>query len=121
MNSLLLTVILENDEPHCCLLPNELKFAGISLNSGFFLVVAHYYLNQTFYNSLIKYLIYYTRNKNTFNNKSILHSIFLFDDEGSVLLNCFSLHDFKVSFNDFCLDDHCFIKRGSLLLSKNFF
>jgi len=36
MNSLLLTVILENDEPHCCLLPNELKFAGISLNSGFF-------------------------------------------------------------------------------------
>lgn len=36
MNSLLLTVILENDEPHCCLLPNELKFAGIFLNSGFF-------------------------------------------------------------------------------------
>lgn len=36
INTLLLAFIFELNEPLCCLLPNELKFSGVSLDDGFF-------------------------------------------------------------------------------------
>jgi len=61
MNSLLLAVILENDEPHCCLLPNELKFAGVSLDSGLFFNSGSLLFKSNILQQFNK--IYYTINK----------------------------------------------------------